>query len=398
MYVNGANGNAALAQIDYFGERCGTPLGYVEAILAEFAKRERLQIANEIVREVQRPTGSNRELAELLEHWSKALRQGGGDSSRWPPPVPISQLATVGADIDYLLEGMIARSHLRLLVALMKSGKSTWLGFLLKALQHGHSFIGRKTQRCRALIVSEESEGLWIRRREALGLTDAVSLMCRPMLAKPSFADWCDFIAFVADHAEQHKYDLIVLDTTSAFAPWKSENDAAEVQATITPLNRLTQAGCAVLLVHHVGKTDQSEGRAARGSTALTGAVDIILELRRFRADDDDDRRRVSKGRGRFEEVPTEIVIELATDGKGYAAQGDRKAIAARELDQAILDALPEDALRAMKSDDVHAKLPADLRPQRSKLATVLLNSSTAGKWGCEGTGRKGDARRFFRL
>jgi KaiC/GvpD/RAD55 family RecA-like ATPase len=396
--VNGSIGFAALTDVYDHADRAGTAFGYVAGIKARAAERDRQRVALDIAAEAQKPTGSNLDLADLLDHWSQTLRGSATDAARWPAPVAVSQLATAVTDIDFLLDGCIARGHLTLLSALMKAGKSTFIGFLLRALQDGTDFIGRATKQCRALVVSEESEWLWIRRRDALGLTDSLSLMCRPMLVKPNFAEWADFVRFVADRAAALKCDLVVIDTTSAFAPWKSENDAAEVQGTLTPLNRLTQAGLAVLLVHHIGKADQSEGRAARGSTALAGAVDIILELRRYRADDADDRRRVLRGMGRFDEIPGEVVIELATDGSGYTAEGDRKAMQARELDDAIIDTLPDDAIKAIKVGEVHELLPADIRPQRSKLATYLLDGSSAGKWGLDGTGKPNNPRKYFRI
>src|SRR5262249_12416766 len=77
----------------------------------------------------------------------------------------------------------------------------------------------------------------------------------------------------------------------------------------------------AVRIAHHIEKSDAGEGRAARGSTALAGFVDVMLELRRFRPDCRADRRRVLTGYGRFDEVPGELVIELAADGSGYTAE-----------------------------------------------------------------------------
>ena len=52
----------------------------------------------------------------------------------------------------------------------------------------------------------------------------------------------------------------------------------------------------AILLVHHLGKNDRGEGAASRGSGALPGFVDVIVEMRRFEADDRNDRKRVLAG------------------------------------------------------------------------------------------------------
>jgi hypothetical protein len=306
-----------------------------------------------------------------------------------------SELSSVGADVDFLWDGCIARGHLTMLSALMKAGKSTFLGHLLRCLQGGDPFVGRATKACRTLVVSEESPALWCRRRDALGLTDQLSVLCRPMLARPNFGDWSEFIGHVEGRAIERHCDLVIFDTISAFAPWKSENDSAEVMGTITPLNRLTRAGLAGLLIHHIGKADQSEGRAARGSTALAGAVDVLLEMRRHKPDDLTDRRRVLSGLGRFDEVPEQLVITLNEDGSGYTAEGDRRALAARELAEAIRGTLPVGP-PGTKADDVHKSLPEFGRPRRGDVMTALQKGAAAGQWTSGGTGKRGDPRRFW--
>lgn len=397
FYVKGISGYSALAEIDGYAQPTATPGGYVRGIRSRFIQLQCELVARELADRAAKRTDSPEALAAELEHFSRVLRQTGDDDSRrWAKPVAVSQLAAANATIDFLLEGCIARGHLTLFSALMKAGKSTFIGFMLQALQTGESFIGRRTTKSRTLLVSEESAGLWCRRRDALGLTDQLSLMCRPMIAKPSMADWSEFVAFVAEQAAATAVDLVVIDTTSAFAPWKSENDAAEVQGTITPLNRLTQAGLAVMLVHHIGKADQAEGRAARGSTALAGAVDIILELRRYKPDDNDDRRRVLRGLGRFDEIPSEIVVTLQEDGSGYVAEGDRRLMQARELEAAVVEGLPSGP-PGMTTEDLHALMPATDRPALAKLRETLIEGAAAGKWLTDGTGRKGNPRRFFR-
>lgn len=316
-------------------------------------------------------------------------------NARWPDPVPITQIPDTGPAVNWLWEGMIARGHTTLFSALMKAGKSTLMAYLLRALQHGVSFLGRDSTRCRTLVISEESQAIWRRRRDTLGLDDSLHLLCRPMVAKPSFADWAGFLAHVRDKARD-TFDLVAIDTLSAFAPWRNENDAAEVQATLTPLNQLTEAGHAVLLFHHHGKGDQSEGKAARGSTALAGAVDVLLEMRRYKPDDREDRRRVVSGLGRFDEIPTEVVIALKADGTDFTAEGDRKAIAAREMAEAIPAYLkPEPPGRT--ADEIHEAMPKDGRPKRGDLMVALRAGAKDGCWRMGGFGKPNSPYRFWR-
>jgi hypothetical protein len=316
-------------------------------------------------------------------------------TSRWPAPVLVSELSDAVSSVEWLWNGCVARRHVTLCSAIMKSGKSTLVGHLLRSLQDGSPFAGRQTQKCRTLVVSEESQAIWRVRRDALGLDDSLAVMCRPMLVKPTFSDWVDFLAHVRTCAAG-KFDLVVIDTLSAFAPWENENSAADVQATLTPLNQLTNAGLAVLAIHHIGKLDGSEGRAARGSTALAAGVDILLEMRRFKPDDRQDRRRVLTGLGRFDEVPDELVIALAEDGSGYTAEGDRKGIAAREVQALIMGVLPLDP-PGWTVDEVHGELPEDGRPKRGEVSKALQAGAEAGSWWMSGAGKPYDPRRFWR-
>lgn len=278
----------------------------------------------------------------------------------------------------------------------MKAGKTTLEAHLYRALQEGKPFIGRDTRKCRTLVVSEESQAIWRERRDALGLDDSLHTLCRPMKVKPTFAEWVDFVTHIKGCTERHKYDLVVIDTISAFAPWENENSSAETQATMTPLNQLTDSGLGVLLFHHFGKVDGNEGRAARGSTALAAAVDILLEMRRFKPDDKSDRRRVLSGLGRFDEVPDEIVMALSEDGEAYTAEGDRKAITARELRDALLTTLPCDP-PGWTTDNVHDEMPKETRPKRGEVGKALQAGATAGEWNSAGTGTPRDPRRFWR-
>jgi AAA domain/DnaB-like helicase N terminal domain len=374
------------------------PAIYAAQVLENADRRQLGTLGGRLLHEAESPSGPTdafiADVSAQLERMKS--RTPAAKTSKWPAPLLVSELSTAGAAVDFLWHGCIAKGHLTLFSALMKAGKTTFLGHMLRALQDGLPFVGRATRQCRTLYVSEESQGLWCGRRDALGLSDQLSLLCRPMFAKPSQAEWSEFIAYVGAQALERKCDLVVFDTISSFAPWRDENASAEVQAALTPLNQLTQFDLAVLLVHHMGKTDGSQGRAARGSTALAGAMDVLLELRRFKDDDRQDRRRVLTGLGRFDEVPDELVVTLEDDGSGYTSEGDRKAMLARELADAVLRVLPDD-VPGIRGDELHTLLDEEIRPQRSKLQSILLEGVGAGLWQASGTGKKGDPRRFHK-
>ena len=118
----------------------------------------------------------------------------------------------------------------------------------------------------------------------------------------------------------------------------------------------------------------------------------MLLELRRYKPDDNDDRQRVLSGLGRFDEIPTEIVVMLAEDGSGYSASGDKKAEAAWELRTAILDTLTPEPTGAI---EIHALLPEAGRPRRGDVMKALRAGADAGLWTASGTGKPKDPWRF---
>jgi hypothetical protein len=316
------------------------------------------------------------------------------EKSQWPEPIPASALDADSDSIEWIWEGCIARGHTTLLSALMKAGKTTLIGNLLKARQTGAPFCGLKTMKGRTLIVSEESKGIWRLRRDNLVLDDSLHLLCKPMVVKPTQQSWFEFIQYVKSWAVKLQVDLVIFDTIATFAPWKSENDSAEVIAALNPLTLLTEAGFAVALFHHTGKNDSQEGRAARGSTALGGAVDIILELRRYKPNEPKDRRRELRGLGRFDEIPGELVIELNEDGTDYTVHGDRKDISANELNQALRKVLPSDP-PGMTIEDTHKALPETNRPGRGEVGKAL-QAGIGTLWNRNGNGLRGSPYRYW--
>jgi hypothetical protein len=102
-------------------------------------------------------------------------------------------------------------------------------------------------------------------------------------------------------------------------------------------LQGLTARRVSVLILHHPRKGDPPLGQAARGSGALSGYADILLEMRRVPNAADDDRRRRLYGFSRFPETPRQLVIEWsAACCRGRASRSSlaftspRSAFAAR--------------------------------------------------------------------
>jgi hypothetical protein len=347
------------------------------------------------------------DLARRSQEWSEAERSRNGDAvqganhaakPRFAVPVLCSKLRAAPEGVPWLWHGCLARGAITLFSALWKSGKTTLLANLLKAVEAEDAFCGLPVAQAKVLYVTEESEQRWAERRDQLGLADWCRFMVRPFVTKPRWDDWQAFIAHVAGILAHEPADLVIFDTLSNLWPVRDENDAAQVQSALMPLHQLTGPhNCALMLVHHVGKSDSSEGKASRGSGALPSFADIILELRRYDKDARQDRRRVITGYGRWDEVPSELVIELMADGQGYVARGDREHVASHEMRDTIRGVLPNEP-PGLTWEQVREKWPEDPAPGKGRLLSELNRWSEAGgAWSRMGDGKKGSPYTYWR-
>lgn len=239
-------------------------------------------------------------------------RESKGCANRFPDPLPLSQLRPDAAATGWLLHGLIRPAAIILLTALWKCGKTTWLAHLLAAFGRGGEFCGLTLEPARVLVVTEEPADLWTERRDRLGIGDHVEALVRPLRQRPTWKEWGAFIDHLAGLTTERTYQLVVIDPLPNFWPVCDENDASQVNAALSPLRRLTDAGAGVLLIMHPRKSGGEEGTAARGSGALSAFPDILLEMRRMSPIDHRDRRRVLTGLSRYRETPAELVIELS--------------------------------------------------------------------------------------
>lgn len=343
---------------------------------------------------VKRIRDAEKKAARGSANSNPASKDGGLPESNWGPPVPASQLGP-GDAVEWIWDGYIARGYRTLLTGIWKAGKSTLLGHLLKGIGRGGD-VGGAIKQGRALLIAEESSGLWAKRRDQIGLTDSCEFLCLPFKGRPTFVEWRAFIKYVAGLVEDKKYDLVVFDTISILLPVVSENDAAEVNSALMPLHAITEAGAGLLLVHHPRKGDGTEGQASRGSGALPGWVDIILEFRRYDAQNNEDCRRTLKAFSRFDETPNEAVIELR-DGqyrlvgsKSDARQGDRLE---------VLREIIGNNSAGMTAEEVHEAWPESGTVPKPGIRTIrgdFAKGVTAGWFKSSGTGKRDDPLRYF--
>ena len=296
----------------------------------------------------------------------------------------------------WLCDGYLRRGHITLLTSIWKSGKTTLVSVLLSKLAAGGTLAGQTLQPGRAVVVAEESDELWADRIEKLAIGTNVRILCRPFREQPTSEEWDGLIDDLLGLREQQGLDLLVIDPLVHFLPGRSENDSIAMVRMLRATRRLANAGVSVLILHHPRRESSAPGRAARGSGALSGEVDIILEMDQLGRGVEEDRRRRLWAFSRFKESPRRLVIELNQAGTDYASLGD---FATNEFDDGwpVLFGVLEDAERKLTRRELRDQWPEDfIKPDEITLWRWLDRAVADGRVLKAGTGRKNDPFKYW--
>jgi hypothetical protein len=222
-----------------------------------------------------------------------------------------AELSAVVADtVDYLVYPFAARGIITLLDGAAKAaGKTTLLLTGLDASRRGALFLNRATQRMRVLYVTEENPRPFRLALDRAGLTSAteVHLLLTSLAGMP----WPQLVRHIEQKCVELKIDWLVVDTFYAVAGLggEAENDAGAVDEAVAPLRSITgRLDLGLTITRHTRKSGGQIGESGRGSTALTGAVDSILELKRLPGTLYPERRQLEIT-GRVEQARMEIEL-----------------------------------------------------------------------------------------
>lgn len=311
------------------------------------------------------------------------------------PSVYAADLKNVASEqTHWVWNGYVAKGSTTLLTSLWKSGKTTLLSHLLAALAKKHSdFCGRALTPVKSLVVSEESKSVWAQRVRQLDITENVWVSSRPLTFRPDSLAWVSLLQHVVQEVKQFGIGLVVFDPLANFMPGE-ENVAGAMLEFLMPLAALTKQNVAVLLLHHPRKMDGTEGRASRGSGALPGYVDILMEMRRAQAGPDT-RIRVLSAYSRYEATPGELLIELATDNSGYRVVGSRRDLYASDLRHRLQEVLAS-APHGLTSEEIRQAWPEHDTAPSLRTLEKFLHEGLEKQWDRSGSGSKGSPYRYI--
>jgi hypothetical protein len=191
--------------------------------------------------------------------------------------IPFDDLK-VGTQPRYLVKGIIPRESLVVVWGPPKCGKSFWIFDLAMHIALGREYRGRRVHQGGVVYCAFEGQA-GIRSRAEAFRKEFPTEGSVPFYLEPVTLD------LVADHKELIATIkgqtiapvLVVLDTLNRSLRGE-ENNSRDMSAYIAASDAIREAfNCTVAIVHHCGIDE----KRPRGSTALTGAVDAQLSVKR---------------------------------------------------------------------------------------------------------------------
>ncbi|HLW63883.1 MAG TPA: AAA family ATPase [Gemmataceae bacterium] len=299
------------------------------------------------------------------------------------------------ATAEWLWHGYLAAGNITLLASQWKAGKTTLLAALLARLQTGGELAGLAVKPARAVVLSEESPALWQMRHQRFHFGDHIGLVCRPFRGKPTNEEWAALIDQLAEQHATAGLDLLVIDPLISFLPGRSENDAIIMAEALLPLQQLLTQGMAVLILHHTRKATSADGKMARGSGALAGFVDILMEMHWYGCSQSADRRRRIQAWSRYSETPRQLILEWTEDGN-YLARGEEEDENFRGHWELLHRVLAQ-AERKLTRDQIAQRWPeGEETPARISLWRWLSRAVDEGRIQRSGTGHRHDPYRYW--
>lgn len=241
--------------------------------------------------------------------------------------------------IAWYWEGFAAPYRKTIFVGHPKAGKTTLMSHLVLGFSGRPANVGPKISPVKTLILTEEHEDLWKRRRDDLNI-DGTQIWIQRIKRALTQEDWLNTITQVAVFCALQEIGCIIIDTLSALWPATDENDAIAVGKALDPLNALANSGFSIICIHHAPKAKQSAVISARGSTAITAFFDIVVNMRTAGRGTHTTRRTL-KAWGRDLETPESMTLEYKGT-EGYDSFiGDEEELVSLNFRDSLTKALP---------------------------------------------------------
>ncbi len=179
---------------------------------------------------------------------------------------------------EWIIEGILPEAAFGAIYGQHSAGKTFTACDLALSVALGHPWRGRPAKQGPILyIAAEDDRGVQMRFAAGLAARGVQDAPIRVLPAAPVLTDKAQGKALLEAIKREKKPSIVFFDTLAAVTPGSDENAAqamGELVSYCYKIHKLT--GALVLIIHHEGKTP---GRGMRGSSALPGACEVILEV-----------------------------------------------------------------------------------------------------------------------
>jgi predicted ATP-dependent serine protease len=275
------------------------------------------------------PGGLRAELAEIVKDYGNGKSQA--SQTEWNFR-PADEILAEAQKLTWFIPNWLAPGNLTLLSATPKTGKSTLLLSLLLSLSCGGKFLGVEVPQKRVAFVCAEEGGPILKDRieKMGGLNEDFLIHLGPKILNESAGE------SLRQFVTEEQVDVLALDPLVRLHNRKEDSSEAAIPVYLL-VELARETGAAIILIHHDRKSGGEYGSQIRGSSAIFGAVDLAISMKR------------TSGQGHLVEVSTigricadtdNIVIELHQEGLIWSLKGYAQDVKFDKDQKAILEAL----------------------------------------------------------
>ncbi len=218
---------------------------------------------------------------ENIININKARAERDASAPRGTPYGNLMVLSDADAKIsthrEYFIKGLISPNEMSAVYGAPGCGKTFWVLYVVRAITHGRSILGKRVHKTNALYLALEGVAGFEKRLKAEIETNEESegfyYVAQPVNLFNDPKARADVIAAIQGCGA----GVLVVDTLNRAIPGGSENDPADMSTFIANLDAIRAATDAhIIVIHHCGK-DQAQGM--RGHSSLLGATDVVIEI-----------------------------------------------------------------------------------------------------------------------
>lgn len=284
-------------------------------------------------------------------------------------------------DHSYVWQDTLITGGLSICSAKPKVGKSTFARNLACAIVTGAAFLGRSTLKGKIIYLClEEKRSEIAKQFKQMGIAGGDILVHTG--PSPAAA-----LKALEEAIQQVEPVLVIIDPLARLLRVVDYNDYGSMSRGLESFIDLARrTNVHILALHHEGKGDREGGDALLGSTALYGAVDCHIQMRKK-----GDHRTISSTHRYGENLP-ETVIELDKTTGMILEKGELHSIILDQKKSEVLEIMGvgEKLSEAQIKDRVHSNSKGII----SKVLRLLLEGGLIER---EGEGKKNSPYLYFR-